>query len=146
MELPTADGRLPVEDCVAPAAPAPHHVKLTEGAATRLTSAFHVSHDRTAFHFDFDVTNPGKKSLELSFPSGQEYEFTVVDSRGKEVVRWSAQKMFTQSSQNHLLDGGDTMHIEEDAPANLPRGTYQAVATLRSSNFPVQERIAFEMR
>jgi hypothetical protein len=128
------------------AAPTPKHVKLTEGASSTLSSAFHVSRDKRAFHFALDVTNPGKKHLELNFPSGQEYEFSVLDVTGKEVFRWSAAKMFTQSRQNRLLDGGDTMHIEEDGPAQLPVGSYVAVATLRSANFPMQERVAFEMR
>jgi Intracellular proteinase inhibitor len=127
-------------------APTPKHVKLTEGASSTLSSAFHVSHDKRKFHFALDVTNPGKKHLELNFPSGQEYEFSVLDVTGKEVFRWSAAKMFTQSRQNRLLDGGDTMHIEEDGPAELPLGSYVAVATLRSANFPLQERVAFEMR
>ena len=126
--------------------PKPKHVKLTEGTAPTLSSAFHVSHDKRSFHFALDVTNPGKKHLELNFPSGQEYEFSVLDVAGKEVFRWSNAKMFTQSRQNRLLDGGDTMHIEEDGPAQLPVGSYVAVATLRSANYPVQERVAFEMR
>jgi hypothetical protein len=28
----------------------------------------------------------------------------------------------------------------------LPAGSYVAIATLRSSNYPVQERVAFELR
>jgi hypothetical protein len=130
------------------AAPAaiPKPVRLTEGAAQKLSSAFRVSHDKKELHFALDVTNPGKKHLELNFPNSQEYEFSVLDTAGKEVFRWSATKMFTQSRQNRLLDGGDTMHIEEDAPAQLPHGSYVAVGTLRSTNFPVQERVAFELR
>jgi hypothetical protein len=127
-------------------APAPKPARLTEGAAPKLASTFRVSHDRKAFHFALDVTNPGKKHLEIAFPSGQEYDFSVLDTAGKEVFRWSAAKMFTQSRQNRLLDGGDTMHIEEEADAQLPHGSYVAVATLRSSNFPLQERIAFDLR
>jgi hypothetical protein len=54
--------------------------------------------------------------------------------------------MFTQSVQNASLDGGETMHIAEQTTKALPHGSYVAVATLRSSNFPVQERVAFELR
>jgi hypothetical protein len=127
-------------------APPPKPVRLTEGAAPKLASAFRVSHDKKAFHFALDVTNPGKKHLEIAFPSGQEYDFSVLDTAGKEVYRWSAARMFTQSRQNRLLDGGDTLHIEEEAAAQLPHGSYVAVATLRSTNFPVEERVAFELR
>jgi hypothetical protein len=38
------------------------------------------------------------------------------------------------------------MRIAEHATPSLPQGSYVAVATLRSTNFPVQERVAFELR
>jgi hypothetical protein len=131
-------------------APAPASLpkppRLTEGAAPKLASAFRVSHDKKAFHFALDVTNPGKKHLEIAFPSGQEYDFSVLDTSGNEVYRWSAARMFTQSRQNRLLDGGDTLHIVEEGAAQLPLGSYVAVATLRSTNFPVEARVSFELR
>jgi hypothetical protein len=54
--------------------------------------------------------------------------------------------MFTQSLQNRLLDGGETMHIEERADKALPSGSYVAVATLRSSNYPLEQRFSFHLR
>jgi hypothetical protein len=48
--------------------------------------------------------------------------------------------------QNRTIDGGGTLHIAEHASAALPLGSYVAVATLRSTNYPVQERVAFELR
>jgi hypothetical protein len=54
--------------------------------------------------------------------------------------------MFTQSLQNKVLDGGETKRFEEHASTMLPAGSYVAIATLRSSNYPVQERVAFELR
>ena len=54
-----------------------------------------------------------KKNVELEFPSGQEYDFAVIDSTGREVYRWGKERMFTQSLQNRLLDGGETMRYEE---------------------------------
>jgi hypothetical protein len=54
--------------------------------------------------------------------------------------------MFTQSVQNRTIDGGETLHITETAPLDLPPGSYVAVAKLRSTNFPVQERVPFEVR
>jgi hypothetical protein len=54
--------------------------------------------------------------------------------------------MFTQSLQNRTIDNGETLRIAEDAAPSLPLGSYVAVATLRSTNFPVQERVAFELR
>ena len=93
-----------------------------------------------------DLTNATKKNLELEFPSGQEYDFAVLDSTGREVYRWGKERMFTQSLQNRVLDGGETRRYEERADKALPNGSYVAVATLRSSNYPVQERVNFRLQ
>ena len=90
--------------------------------------------------------NASKKNLELEFPSGQEYDFAVLDSTGREVYRWGKERMFTQSLQNRVLDGGETRRYEERADKALPNGSYVAVATLRSSNYPIQERVNFRLQ
>jgi hypothetical protein len=115
------------------------------GQAT-MASEFKVRPHPKALEFALAVTNPSKKGVELVFPSGQEYEFSVIDSTGREVYRWGTGRMFTQSLQNRLLDGGETLHIEERADKALPSGSYVAVATLRSSNYPVEQRFAFQLR
>jgi hypothetical protein len=115
-------------------------------ASASLKSAFIVRAEARAIHFSLDLTNAGKKNLELEFPSGQEYDFAVMDSTGREVYRWGKERMFTQSLQNRQLDGGETMRFEERADKALPNGSYVAVATLRSSNFPVQERVNFRLQ
>lgn len=137
----------PLAMTVAPVAAAvPEKHAGTPPAAAPLKSAFIVRAEARAIHFSLDLTNSTKKHLELEFPSGQEYEFTVMDSTGREVYRWGKERMFTQSLQNRLLDGGETKRYEETADKALPNGSYVAVATLRSSNFPVQERVAFRLQ
>ena len=134
-------------EAAATAAPAERTAPRAEKrAAGEIRSAFAVSAAPHALHFALNVTNPGKKGIELTFPSGQEYEFSVRDSLGREVYRWGKGRMFTQSLQNKVLDGGETKRFEEHASTMLPPGSYVAVATLRSSNYPVQERVAFELR
>jgi hypothetical protein len=107
---------------------------------------FAVHIEPHALHFALNLTNEGKKHVELTFPNGQQYDFTVVDSVGREVYRWGSGRMFTQSVQNKLIDGASTMRIGERAEMTLPRGTYVAVATLRSSNFPIKESSTFAVR
>lgn len=114
--------------------------------APQINTAFAVSAQPGAVLFNLSVANAGRKSVELAFPSGQQYDFAVVDAKGREVYRWGKGRMFTQSVQNRNIDGGDTMQIRETAEAKLPRGAYVAVATLASSNFPVQQRVPFELR
>jgi hypothetical protein len=112
----------------------------------QITSIFHVSADARAVHFAFDLTNASKKDLELAFPSGQQYDFAVLDAAGREVYRWGASRMFTQAFQNRMLDGGQTIRIEERADHKLAPGAYTAVATLKSANYPVEQRVEFAVR
>ena len=127
-------------------APAPPAHRATDTASVRIAPAFVVTTEQRALRFALAIRNEGRKHVELAFPSGQQYDFAVVDGRGKEVYRWGAGRMFTQSRQNRMLDGGDTMHIEETATPALRPGSYVAVATLRSSNYPVQQRVPFQLR
>ena len=112
----------------------------------KVNGNFAVHIEPHALQFAFNLTNEGKKQVELTFPDGQQYDFTVVDSAGHERYRWGSGRMFTQSVQNKLIDGASTMRITERVELTLPRGTYVAVATLRSSNFPMKESATFAVR
>jgi hypothetical protein len=91
----------------------------------------------------FNVMNASAKKIELDFPSGQTHEFVVLDGNGREVWRWSASRMFTQSLQTKMLDAGETMSYDDRwNPASM-RGTFTAVATLNSSSHPVESRVLF---
>jgi hypothetical protein len=93
----------------------------------------------------FRVVNEGSKRLEVNFPSGQTHDVVVVDSLGREVWRWSAGRMFTQSLQNKVLHASDT--LDYDAVwENAPAGKYTAIATLASENFPMERRAEFVVR
>ena len=92
-----------------------------------------------------DVANVSKKHVELVFPNGQRYDFAVVDSTGREVWRWSSGRLFTQIVQNKELPSGNAMQVSETWSAPTP-GRYTAVATLRSTNYPVEERMEFVVR
>jgi hypothetical protein len=95
--------------------------------------------------FTLHVTNSGSKLLELNFPSGQTHDFVVRDSAGREVWRWSGDRMFTQSLQNKQIAVGETVNYEERMPVRQLRGTYTVVATLQSSNHPVEQRLTFTL-
>ena len=58
---------------------------------------FAVQVEPNALHFALALTNQSKKHVEVAFPNGQEYEFTVLDSLGREVYRWGSSRMFTQA-------------------------------------------------
>ena len=125
-----------------------HHsaTSLTDSAQHTVNGNFDVQIEPHALRFALNVSNESKKHVEIAFPNGQQYEFTVLDSVGREVYRWGEGRMFTQSVQNKLLKGRDTIHIDERAVTTLPHGKYVAVATLRSSNFPMKQSSTFELR
>jgi hypothetical protein len=91
------------------------------------------------------VTNLAEQALELTFPNGQTHDFVVLDSVGREVWRWSSDRMFTQALQNRMLGAKQTMSYEEHWDAAGRTGKFTAVATLRSSNHPVEERVEFSL-
>jgi len=46
--------------------------------------------------FSLEISNTQDKTLKLFFPTSKIYDFTVYDEGGKEVYRWSGNKLFTQ--------------------------------------------------
>jgi intracellular proteinase inhibitor BsuPI len=113
-----------------------------KASAAKVEHSFDVQVSQRAVRFVLDVTNAGAKHVELDFVSGQAYDFVVVDSVGREVWRWSADRLFTQGVQNKQLSRGESMQARETWTRPAP-GRYTAIATLRSANFPVEERADF---
>ena len=95
--------------------------------------------------FALHVTNNAQKRLELTFPSGQNYDVAVLDSIGREVWRWSSGRMFTQALQNHVLEANETLSYEAAWQPEAMRGSFVAVASLRSENHPLERRVPFSL-
>jgi hypothetical protein len=148
-EAPTTlAGALPLRSHAAkPAAAAavPRANKTGGKTDVRLDSKLNVTVARNDVQLALDVKNIGAKHAELTFPSGQAYDFVVVDSTGREVWRWSGGRMFTSGVQNKQLGAGDVMQVSESWDRARP-GHYTAIALLKSSNFPVEERVDFVMQ
>jgi hypothetical protein len=117
---------------------------LKKGSST-LTTSFDVAQSDDEVRFEFRIVNGTAKSVEVNFPSGQAYDFVVVDSVGREVWRWAEGRIFTQSVQNKLLGKGESITVSEKWPDAKP-GRFTAIAVLRSTNFPMEAKVAFEHR
>ena len=109
----------------------------------KLATLLQVKVGRDGVDFALDITNEAKKHVEVTFPNGQTHEFVVVDSIGREVWRWSTSRLFTQAVQNKLLSPGESLRIAERWERPTIHGKYTAIATLNSTNYPVQERVQF---
>lgn len=97
-------------------------------------------------HFALAVTNASTKGVEIDFPNAQTHDFAVFDSTGKEVWRWSRTRLFTSALQTKPL-GADDSHVYEDSwsPDEGAHGRYTVVASLASSNYPLQQRAEFTL-
>lgn len=112
----------------------------------KIKSFLDIEHHDHGVRFALHVVNTGTKSVEIDFPSGQAYDFVVLDSVGKTVWRWARGRMFTQPTQIKYLSGGQEFAVAENWKNPPGPGTYTAVAMLTSSNVPVGERTTFRVR
>ncbi|HWE41277.1 MAG TPA: BsuPI-related putative proteinase inhibitor [Gemmatimonadaceae bacterium] len=95
--------------------------------------------------FDLAVTNASAKGVEIDFPTAMTHDFAVLDSTGAEVWRWSTTRMFTSAFMTKPL-GSDDAHVYEEGwtPENA-HGRFTVVATLASSNYPLEQRAEFTL-
>ena len=138
-----------VAQAVSKAAPV---LMLQQGAAkghgaeskTAVAANLYVRAADSSVRFALHIVNTGKKRLELNFPSGQTYDFVILDTLGREMWRWGNGRMFTQAVRNKALGGGEALDLEETLAAfTLPPGRYMARGTLTSANYPIVEETEF---
>lgn len=88
--------------------------------ASPLVSSLQVESDADSLHFLLQVTNASAAPVQLTFRSGQSFDFVVLQD-GRELWRWSADRMFTQAIRNVTLAPGETRTY--DASWSPPSGT-----------------------
>jgi hypothetical protein len=131
-------------------APSSHPSEATRAAARRLAAGGDTVEARLdvtvgeTVEFNLHVTNSSPKRVELRFPNGKTHDVAVLDAQGREVWRWSEGRMFTQAMQNKVLGASDTLTFSETWHPQAA-GSYTAVASLLSENFPVEQRVGFSL-
>lgn len=113
-------------------------------SATKVHPLLDVQVAQRTVRFAFDVENSGPKHVELDFASGQAYDFTVIDSTGRKVWQWSEGRFFTQGVQNKQLSTGEAMQARETWKRAAP-GHYTVIAKLHSVNYPLEQRVEFDV-
>jgi len=122
------------------------HVALVKPPVVAVTGQLYIRAAQSSVRFALHVTNTSKKRVELTFPSGQSYDFVILDTLGREMWRWSTGRMFTQALRNRLLDRGETIILEETwKSSNLAAGHYIARAQLTSTNYPLVQQTEFDI-
>jgi hypothetical protein len=111
-----------------------------------LVASFQIRPAADSVAFTLAVTNSGREPLALEFRSGQTYDFAVSD-RGREVWRWSAERMFTQALRTETLAPGQTLTWRElwRPDPSLRGRSLTATARLASANHPVERAQTFRL-
>ena len=91
----------------------------------------------------FTVKNPSADPVKVVYPSGQKYDFVVIDSTtGSSVWSWSANKGFIQAvTQETVPAGGSLTFVEKWTPPKA--GLYLAHARLTSTSHRSQAYASF---
>lgn len=113
--------------------------------ATTLESSMDVSVNGEDVHFVMHVMNHTARKLEVTFPSGLTHDIAVMDVAGSEVWRWSSGQMFTQALRNQPLDPQASLSYSMHWRRPRAHGPLTAVATLTSTNYPLESRAVFAL-
>ena len=95
--------------------------------------------------FALVVTNESAKGVELEFADARTHDFAVLDATGREVWRWSRSRLFTSALQTRTLGRDDSREFAESWDPAGASGTFTVVATLASTNFPLEQRAEFRL-
>jgi hypothetical protein len=113
--------------------------------ATTLESSMDVSVNGEDVHFVMHVMNHTARKLEVTFPSGQTHDIAVMDPAGSEVWRWSSGQMFTQALRNQPLAPQASLSYSMHWHRPRAHGPLIAIATLTSTNYPLESRAVFAL-
>ncbi|MGH7719323.1 MAG: BsuPI-related putative proteinase inhibitor [Gemmatimonadaceae bacterium] len=116
-----------------------------EAAESRALLASLQAQADSAVLLTLRVANPGNAKHEIRFPDGRTHEFVVLDDSGGVVWHSGEGRLFTQGIRNKLLAPQRSVSYEERWDSEGRSGRFTAVATLRSSSDPLQERVTFTL-
>jgi hypothetical protein len=128
--------------CARPSPPAP---RSTAAGAPLLASLQASTFGSDSVRFTLQVTNTGETPMTLSFASGQSYDF-VVSREGRQVWRWSAERVFTQALRSETLGAGETRTFSEVwTPATRSPGRYAVRGTLTARDARAEQTTDFTL-
>ena len=95
----------------------------------------------------FEVFSRAPTAVRLDFASGQRFDITVEDRHGREVWRWSADRMFTMAlGQEMLGPDGPGLTYEAEVTAELEPGGYRIRGVLTDASRGISAAIDIEVR
>jgi hypothetical protein len=98
--------------------------------------------------FVFTVENDTGKDAEITFSSGQEYDYMVYDSEGKLVKKLSEGMMYTQAIKEEVIAPGETVSYSaayEEVASGLAKGEYTIEFVFTEQNFQASAKETFNV-
>lgn len=77
-----------------------------DGAAVKLTPQYTLT--KSSFEMRAILTNRSKKNVEITFNTGQQYNFILLDKDNKEVYNFANGRMFTEALTKLVLKPGES--------------------------------------
>lgn len=128
------------------AACAPRAGNGDDGEMPDLLPSVQVTTANDSVEMVLQVTNTTEAPVELTFTSGQSYDFVVYDAAGAEVWRWSSEQMFTQALREERVAPGETLTYSAIwTPAPGVAGEFEAVGILTAQDRDVRQRTGFRI-
>lgn len=78
------------------------------------------------------LTNTSKKAVNFTIPSGQKYDFVLLDSDKKELYRWSTGKMFTMALINSKIGAGESIVYTETLGGDQYKAIKDKIASMKT--------------
>ena len=95
---------------------------------------------------DLTITNPTDTPVTLRFPSGQRYDFMILDASGESVWTWSADKGFIQVRGEEQIGPGEALVFSEAFPGELTPGRYTVRGSVPVLDGPLTDTTGVEVR
>lgn len=91
------------------------------------------------------LLNTTEDALNLTFPTGQDYDLVIWDGEGKQVYRWSDGRAFPLIFRQMQFRGEQSWAVAVNLPALRP-GSYVAVANLAVAEGKYEASVPFTLR
>lgn len=91
------------------------------------------------------LRNSGSDGVALHFPSGQSFDLKILDSNGKSVFSWSADKSFAMIARDEELKPGELTYGVTVPVEGMVPGRYLLQAYITSDPIVYSGQVAFEV-
>jgi len=110
-----------------------------------LSTSLEVKPGADSVGFTLHVTNAATRPITLEFATGQRYDFEVRELDGRQVWRWGADRMFTESLGKETLSPGASVAYTAEWRTAGRSGSFLAIGRVTTSSRAIEQQVTFEL-